>query len=233
MRQTFCNMSRITSWCHCWTRTSLPPVWCSSWSCKSECLAPARFFFIVVSVFTCFSQQVEFSAAFRERVPTWFGMNQTRWMLLFNSFHINFVLFECFHNVTLCQAFSTTRTSKANVNMWHHPFTVNELQSLKCIFTAVCNSGSTEPVIQPRSAEIETCLCFHVRLEDGRLLDYLVAHDELMEEKVAFFIRETLEALEHLHTCRVAHLDLKVTAGSCLTKRKILTVVVCSSVSES
>lgn len=49
-----------------------------------------------------------------------------------------------------------------------------------------------------------------VRLEDGRLLDYLVAHDELMEEKVAFFIRETLEALQHLHTCRVAHLDLKV-----------------------
>ncbi|XP_077393582.1 kalirin isoform X1 [Festucalex cinctus] len=46
-------------------------------------------------------------------------------------------------------------------------------------------------------------------LEDGRLLDYLVAHDELMEEKVAFFIREILEALQHLHTCRVAHLDLK------------------------
>lgn len=92
---------------------------------------------------------------------------------------------------------------------------MNELQSLQCIFTAVCNSGSTERFIHPHSAEIETCLCFHVRLEDGRLLDYLVAHDELMEEKVAFFIRETLEALEHLHTCRVAHLDLKVTAGFC------------------
>lgn len=49
-----------------------------------------------------------------------------------------------------------------------------------------------------------------IRLEDGRLFEYLVAHDELMEEKVAFFIRETLEALQHLHTCRVAHLDLKV-----------------------
>ncbi|XP_030643161.1 kalirin isoform X2 [Chanos chanos] len=46
-------------------------------------------------------------------------------------------------------------------------------------------------------------------IEDGRLLDYLVAHDELMEEKVAFFVRETLEALQYLHTCRVAHLDLK------------------------
>uniref|UniRef100_A0AAY4EBG9 non-specific serine/threonine protein kinase n=1 Tax=Denticeps clupeoides TaxID=299321 RepID=A0AAY4EBG9_9TELE len=46
-------------------------------------------------------------------------------------------------------------------------------------------------------------------LEDGRLFDYLAAHDELMEEKVAFFVRDTLEALQHLHTCRVAHLDLK------------------------
>ncbi|TSM68899.1 Kalirin [Bagarius yarrelli] len=46
-------------------------------------------------------------------------------------------------------------------------------------------------------------------LEGGRLLDYLVAHDELMEEKVAFFIKDTMEALKHLHTCKVAHLDLK------------------------
>ncbi|XP_019910441.3 kalirin isoform X3 [Esox lucius] len=46
-------------------------------------------------------------------------------------------------------------------------------------------------------------------LEGGRLLEYLVAHDELMEEKVAFFVKDTLDALQHLHTCRVAHLDLK------------------------
>lgn len=51
---------------------------------------------------------------------------------------------------------------------------------------------------------------FVSRLEGGRLLDYLVAHDELMEEKVAFFIKDTVEALKHLHTCKVAHLDLKV-----------------------
>lgn len=52
--------------------------------------------------------------------------------------------------------------------------------------------------------------CVWSRLEGGRLLDYLVAHDELMEEKVAFFIKDTVEALKHLHTCKVAHLDLKV-----------------------
>uniref|UniRef100_A0A8B9LRC5 non-specific serine/threonine protein kinase n=1 Tax=Astyanax mexicanus TaxID=7994 RepID=A0A8B9LRC5_ASTMX len=46
-------------------------------------------------------------------------------------------------------------------------------------------------------------------LEGGRLLDYLVAHDELMEEKVAFVIKDTLEALQHLHNCKVAHLDVK------------------------
>nr|XP_015214258.1 PREDICTED: kalirin isoform X4 [Lepisosteus oculatus] len=46
-------------------------------------------------------------------------------------------------------------------------------------------------------------------LADGRLLDYLVSHDELMEEKVAFYVRDTLEAVQYLHSCRVAHLDLK------------------------
>uniref|UniRef100_A0A8C5AER4 non-specific serine/threonine protein kinase n=1 Tax=Gadus morhua TaxID=8049 RepID=A0A8C5AER4_GADMO len=46
-------------------------------------------------------------------------------------------------------------------------------------------------------------------LEGGRLFDYLASHDALLEEKVAFFIKDTLEALQHLHTCRVAHLDLK------------------------
>ncbi|XP_069080745.1 kalirin isoform X3 [Pleurodeles waltl] len=46
-------------------------------------------------------------------------------------------------------------------------------------------------------------------MDDGRLLDYLMNHDELMEEKVAFFIRDTMEALQYLHNCRVAHLDIK------------------------
>ncbi|XP_074857072.1 kalirin isoform X10 [Carettochelys insculpta] len=46
-------------------------------------------------------------------------------------------------------------------------------------------------------------------MEDGRLLDYLMNHDELMEEKVAFYIRDTMEALQYLHNCRVAHLDIK------------------------
>ncbi|XP_073502231.1 kalirin-like [Phyllobates terribilis] len=46
-------------------------------------------------------------------------------------------------------------------------------------------------------------------MEDGRLLDYLMNHDELMEEKVAFYIRDIMGALQYLHSCRVAHLDLK------------------------
>ena len=51
-------------------------------------------------------------------------------------------------------------------------------------------------------------------LEGGRLFDYLASHDALLEEKVAFFIKDTLEALQHLHTCRVAHLDLKVRSST-------------------
>ncbi|XP_040214233.1 kalirin isoform X2 [Rana temporaria] len=46
-------------------------------------------------------------------------------------------------------------------------------------------------------------------VDDGRLLDYLMKHDELMEEKVAFYMRDILGALQYLHGCRVAHLDLK------------------------
>ncbi|XP_013919395.1 PREDICTED: kalirin-like [Thamnophis sirtalis] len=46
-------------------------------------------------------------------------------------------------------------------------------------------------------------------MDDGRLLDYLMNHDELMEEKIAFYIRDTMEALQYLHNCRVAHLDIK------------------------
>jgi len=51
-------------------------------------------------------------------------------------------------------------------------------------------------------------------MDDGRLLDYLMNHDELMEEKVAFYIRDIMEALQYLHNCRVAHLDIKVTINS-------------------
>ena len=57
------------------------------------------------------------------------------------------------------------------------------------------------------------CLPFF-RMDDGRLLDYLMNHDELMEEKVAFYIRDIMEALQYLHNCRVAHLDIKVIINS-------------------
>lgn len=58
------------------------------------------------------------------------------------------------------------------------------------------------------------------RMDDGRLLDYLMNHDELMEEKVAFYIRDIMEALQYLHNCRVAHLDIKVVRKRCPGSRK-------------
>lgn len=47
------------------------------------------------------------------------------------------------------------------------------------------------------------CLFFPFRMDDGRLLDYLMNHDELMEEKVAFYIRDIMEALQYLHAAEL------------------------------
>lgn len=58
---------------------------------------------------------------------------------------------------------------------------------------------------------IRICLWF-CRADQGRLLDYIVSWGNLTEEKVALYLRDILEALHYLHTCRIAHLDLKVKA---------------------
>ncbi|XP_038645451.1 kalirin isoform X7 [Scyliorhinus canicula] len=58
--------------------------------------------------------------------------------------------------------------------------------------------------------EYPTCYILVLELLDnGRLLEFLVNQGDHLEEKVAFYIRDTLEALQYLHNCRVAHLDLK------------------------
>lgn len=64
------------------------------------------------------------------------------------------------------------------------------------------------------SVSLQTFFLPTCRMDDGRLLDYLMNHDELMEEKVAFYIRDIMEALQYLHNCRVAHLDIKVIINS-------------------
>lgn len=48
------------------------------------------------------------------------------------------------------------------------------------------------------------------RADQGRLLDYVVSWGNLTEEKVAYYLRDVLEALHYLHNHRVAHLDVKV-----------------------
>ena len=56
-----------------------------------------------------------------------------------------------------------------------------------------------------------TCVCvFLCRVDQGRLLDYVVSWGSLTEEKVACYLRDILEALHYLHNCRVVHLDVKV-----------------------
>lgn len=51
-------------------------------------------------------------------------------------------------------------------------------------------------------------LCF--RADQGRLLDYVVSWGNLTEGKVAYYLRDVLEALHYLHSRRIVHLDVKV-----------------------
>ncbi|KYO42826.1 hypothetical protein Y1Q_0016202 [Alligator mississippiensis] len=45
--------------------------------------------------------------------------------------------------------------------------------------------------------------------DQGRLLDYVVRWGNLTEGKIRLYLEEILEAIQYLHNCRIAHLDLK------------------------
>lgn len=51
--------------------------------------------------------------------------------------------------------------------------------------------------------------CLH-RADQGRLLDCVVRWGDLTEGKIRAYLGEVLEAVQYLHNCRIAHLDLKV-----------------------
>lgn len=53
-------------------------------------------------------------------------------------------------------------------------------------------------------------LCNSNRADQGRLLDYVVRWGNLTEGKIRLYLGEILEAVQYLHNCRIAHLDLKV-----------------------
>lgn len=57
---------------------------------------------------------------------------------------------------------------------------------------------------------VTMCIVWLHRSDQGRLLDYIVSWGNLTEEKVAFYLRDILEALQYLHNYRIVHLDLKV-----------------------
>ena len=47
-------------------------------------------------------------------------------------------------------------------------------------------------------------------LPSGRLFDSIVVASDWTEKEAVGFVQQILEAVQHLHDCRVAHLDLKV-----------------------
>ncbi|TRZ01260.1 hypothetical protein DNTS_008042 [Danionella cerebrum] len=68
------------------------------------------------------------------------------------------------------------------------------------------------PHLIPLLDTYETSSSYALVLEmcdQGRLLDYIVSWGNLTEEKVAFYLRDILEALQYLHQCRIVHLDVK------------------------
>lgn len=47
-------------------------------------------------------------------------------------------------------------------------------------------------------------------LAGGGLLDRMIERKEIRESQIALFIRQLLQALDHMHSRNVVHLDLKV-----------------------
>lgn len=58
-------------------------------------------------------------------------MNQTRWLLLFNSFLFNFALFECFHNVYTLSAQPGRAKQNSCSIMWTCDITHSQWMSYK------------------------------------------------------------------------------------------------------
>jgi len=51
---------------------------------------------------------------------------------------------------------------------------------------------------------------FDYRMPQGRLFEHICRTDHFDELHAADFSRQLLEAVQYLHNCRVAHLDIKV-----------------------
>uniref|UniRef100_A0A9J8DGQ5 non-specific serine/threonine protein kinase n=1 Tax=Cyprinus carpio carpio TaxID=630221 RepID=A0A9J8DGQ5_CYPCA len=90
-----------------------------------------------------------------------------------------------------------------NKKLMHREQVVQELGVLQCL---------QHPHLVGLLDTYETPASYVLILEiadQGRLLDYIVSWGNLTEEKVSLYLRDILEALHYLHTCRIAHLDLK------------------------
>ncbi|XP_066539118.1 triple functional domain protein isoform X2 [Hoplias malabaricus] len=105
-----------------------------------------------------------------------------------------------------CEQRGTRRSVAAklvNKKLMRREQVVRELNILQCL---------QHPLLVGLLDTFETPTSFVLVLEmadQGRLLDYIVSWGNLTEEKVALYLRDILEALQYLHTCRIAHLDLK------------------------
>jgi len=55
------------------------------------------------------------------------------------------------------------------------------------------------------------CGCWSVlRINEGQLFDYICRKQQFVESEAACFIYQLLDAVQYLHNCYIAHLDIKV-----------------------
>jgi len=52
------------------------------------------------------------------------------------------------------------------------------------------------------------------RISEGRLFDYICRKQQFVESEAACFIHQLLDAVQYLHSCCIAHLDIKVHISS-------------------
>ena len=53
------------------------------------------------------------------------------------------------------------------------------------------------------------CVC---RLPSGRLFEYICSKPQFDELQAAGYMYQLLDVTQYLHNCRIAHLDIKVSA---------------------
>lgn len=54
-------------------------------------------------------------------------------------------------------------------------------------------------------------------MSGGELFEFLIEQEFLTENEAVDFVRQVVEAVDYIHDCHIAHLDIKVSFGVLLS----------------